>query len=108
MSPASRVESHNSVVWLRTGVSSGNWPTNILKSRKYRAHHLKARMLGVSGTPVSDAVGKLRDLGDRPGDKDKNSNLFGLGFLQYVSFLGWLVMPSRFRSMCSLLTVPCD
>src|SRR5712671_3230003 len=26
-------------------------------------------MLGVSGTPVLDAVGKLRDLGDRPGDK---------------------------------------
>jgi len=69
MSPASRVESHNLVVWLRTGVSSGNQPTNILKSRKYRAHRLKARTLGVSGTPVSDAVGKLGDLGDRPGDK---------------------------------------
>jgi len=26
-------------------------------------------MLGVSGTPVLDAVGKLGDLGDRPGDK---------------------------------------
>ena len=26
-------------------------------------------MLGVSGTPVSDAVGKLGDLGDRPSDK---------------------------------------
>jgi len=26
-------------------------------------------MLGVSGTPVSDAMGKLGDLGDRPGDK---------------------------------------
>ena len=69
MSLASRVESHDSVVWLRTGVSSGNRPTNILKSRKYRAHHLKARTLGVSGTPVSDAVGKSGDLGDRPGDK---------------------------------------
>src|SRR5882672_3997728 len=26
-------------------------------------------MLGVSGTPVLDVVGKLGDLGDRPGDK---------------------------------------
>ena len=26
-------------------------------------------MLGVSGTPVLDAVGKLGDLGDRPSDK---------------------------------------
>jgi len=26
-------------------------------------------MLGVSGTPVLDAVGKSGDLGDRPGDK---------------------------------------
>jgi len=26
-------------------------------------------MLGVSGTPVLDAVGKLRDLGDHPNDK---------------------------------------
>ena len=26
-------------------------------------------MLGVSGTPVLDAVGKLRDLGDRLSDK---------------------------------------
>ena len=26
-------------------------------------------MLGVSGTPVLDAVGKLGDLGDRPNDK---------------------------------------
>src|SRR5712671_760910 len=69
MSPASRVESHNLVVWLRTGVSSGNRPTNILKSRKYCAHHLKARMLGVSGTPVSGAVGKLGDLRDRSSDK---------------------------------------
>src|SRR5712671_3409400 len=59
LSLASRVESHDSVVWLRTGVSSGNQPTNVLKSRKYRAHRLKARMLGVSGTPVSDAVGSL-------------------------------------------------
>ena len=65
-------------------------------------------MLGVSGTPVSDAVGKLGDLGDCLSDKVKNSNLFGLGPLQYVSFYGWLVMPSRFRSMCSLLTVPYD
>ena len=65
-------------------------------------------MLGVSGTPVSDAVGKLGDLGDRLGDKIKNSNLSGLGSRQYVSFYGWLVMPSRFRSMLSLLTVPYD
>ena len=71
MSPASRVESHDLVVWLWTGVSSGNWPTNVLKSRKYRAYRLKARMLGVSRTPVSDAVGKLGDLGDRLGDKIK-------------------------------------
>jgi len=28
-------------------------------------------MLGVSGMPVSGAVGKLRDLGDHPGDKIK-------------------------------------
>jgi len=28
-------------------------------------------MLGVSGTPVLDAVGKSGDLGDRPGDKIK-------------------------------------
>ena len=69
MSPASRVESHDSVVWLRTGVSSGNRPINVLKSRKYHAYRLKARTLGVSGTPVSDAVGKLGDLGDHPGDK---------------------------------------
>jgi len=34
-----------------------------------RAHRQKARMLGVSGTPVSDAVGKLGDLGDRLSDK---------------------------------------
>jgi len=26
-------------------------------------------MLGASGTPVLDAVGKLGDLGDRPSDK---------------------------------------
>jgi len=65
-------------------------------------------MLGVSGTPVSDAMGKLRDLGDRPGDKIKTLNLSGLGSLQYVSFYGWLVMPSRFRSMLSLLTDPYD
>src|SRR5882757_6355997 len=69
MSPASRVESHDLVVWLQTGVSSGNRPTNILKSRKYCAHRLKARTLGVSGTPVSGAVGKLGDLGDRSSDK---------------------------------------
>jgi len=69
LSPASRVESHDLVVWLRTGVSSRNRPTNVLKSRKYCAHRLKARTLGVSGTPVSDAMGKLGDLGDRPGDK---------------------------------------
>src|SRR5712675_3564243 len=69
MSPASRVESHNLVVWLRTGVSSENRPTFVLKSRKYRAYRLKARTLGVFGMPVSDAVGKLGDLGDRPGDK---------------------------------------
>src|SRR5712671_7369742 len=37
--------------------------------RKCRAHRLKARMLGVSGTPVLDAMGKLGDLGDRPSDK---------------------------------------
>ena len=69
LSPASRVESHDLVVWLWTGVSSGNRPTNVLKSRKYRAHRLKARTLGVSGTPVSDAVGKLGDLRDRSSDK---------------------------------------
>src|SRR5712671_6757588 len=69
LSLASRVESHDSVVWLRTGVSSGNRPTNVLKSRKCHMHRLKARTLGASGTPVSDAVGKLGDLGDRPGDK---------------------------------------
>ena len=108
MSLASRVESHDLVVWLRTGVSSGNQPTNVLKSRKYCAHRLKARMLGVSGMPVSGAVGKLGDLGDRLGDKDKNSNLSGLGSRLYVSFYGWLVMPSRFRSMLSLLTDPYD
>jgi len=56
-------------------------------------------MLGVSGMPVSGAVGKLGDLGDRLGDKDKNSNLSGLGSRLYVSFYGWLVMPSRFRTM---------
>jgi len=39
LSLASRVESHDLVVWLRTGVSSGNRPTKVLKSRKYRAHH---------------------------------------------------------------------
>ena len=38
VSPASRVESHDSVVWLQTGVSSGNWPMFVLKSRKYCAH----------------------------------------------------------------------
>ena len=69
LSPASRVENHIAVVWLWTGVSSGNWPTNVLKSRKYCVHRLKARMLGVSGMPVSDAVGKLRDLGDRLSNK---------------------------------------
>src|SRR5712672_1329224 len=37
--------------------------------RKYCEHRWKARMLGVSGTPVLDAVGKLGDLGDRPNDK---------------------------------------
>src|SRR5712671_2948207 len=37
--------------------------------RKCRAHRQKARMLGVSGTPVLDAVGKLGDLGDRLSDK---------------------------------------
>src|SRR5712671_3976804 len=69
LSPASRVESHDLVVWLWTGVSSRNRPTNVLKSRKYCAHRLKARTLGVSGTPVSDAMGKLGDLRDCPGDK---------------------------------------
>ena len=69
LSLASRVESHIPMAWLWTGVSSGNWPTNVLKSRKYHAHCLKARMLGVSGTPVLGAVGKLGDLGDRPSDK---------------------------------------
>ena len=34
VSLASRVESHNSVVWLRTGVSSGNWPTFDTKKQK--------------------------------------------------------------------------
>jgi len=36
--PASRVESHGLVVWLRTGVSSGNRPTFVLKDRKCRVH----------------------------------------------------------------------
>src|SRR5712671_5272206 len=38
MSPASRVASHNSMAWLQTGVSSGNWPMFVTKSRKHRAH----------------------------------------------------------------------
>jgi len=38
LSPASRVESHDLVVWLQTGVSSGNWPMFHTKSRKYRVH----------------------------------------------------------------------
>jgi len=38
MSPASRVASHNAMTWLRTGVSSGNWPMFVTKSRKYHAH----------------------------------------------------------------------
>jgi len=41
----------------------------VLKSRKYHAHHLKARTLEVSRIPVSDAMGKLGDLGDCLGDK---------------------------------------
>ena len=41
----------------------------VLKSRKYRAYRLKARTLGVFGMPVLDAVRKLGDLGDHPGDK---------------------------------------
>jgi len=35
-------------------------------------------MLGVSGTPVLDAVGKLGDLGDRPSDKCTLSSMYGL------------------------------
>src|SRR5712675_603438 len=69
VSPASRVESHNLVVWLRTGVSSENQPTFVLKSRKYCAYRLKARTLGVFEMPVLDAVRKLGDLGDHPGNK---------------------------------------
>jgi len=57
------------VARLQTGVSSGNRPTFVLKSRKYCVHRLKARMLGVSGMPVSDAMGKLGDLRDHLSDK---------------------------------------
>jgi len=32
VSPASRVEGHDSMVWLRTGVSSGNRPTNVIEN----------------------------------------------------------------------------
>ena len=35
-------------------------------------------MLGVSGTPVLDAVGKLGDLGDRLSDKCMLSPTYGL------------------------------
>ena len=35
-------------------------------------------MLGVSGTPVLDAVGKLGDLGDRSSDKCTFSLAYGL------------------------------
>src|SRR5882672_2024931 len=39
LSPASRVANHGSVVWLRTGVSSGNRPMfGTKKYRKYRFH----------------------------------------------------------------------
>jgi len=35
-------------------------------------------MLGVSGTPVLDAVGKLRDLGDRLSNKRTLYSRYGL------------------------------
>src|SRR5712671_4062134 len=67
MSPASRVANRNSMVWLRTGVSSGNQPRFVIKSRKYHAH-----LEGPVGTEYLEDValeqrGKVRGSWRSPG-----------------------------------------
>ena len=60
-------------------------------------------MLGVSGTPVLDAVGKSGGLGDWPDDKLR-FYLIVIWSLLYVALSGWLLMPSCFRSLLPCLS----
>src|SRR5712671_1564634 len=63
-------------------------------------------MLGVSGTPVSDAVGKLGDLGDRPSDKIRT--LICLDWDPYSMFPFWDgLWCHRVSYLCYPLTTVC-
>jgi len=67
MSLASRVANHDSMVWLRTGVSSGNRPTIGTKMQENTTCALEGPC--VDRVPLWSGVGKPGDLGDRPADK---------------------------------------
>jgi len=71
LSPASRVGSHNSMAWLRTGVSSGNRPIVGTKNAENTARALEGPCVDrvPRGVLLWSSVGKPGDLGDRPADK---------------------------------------
>src|SRR5712675_1115588 len=71
MSLASRVADHGSVVWLRTGVSSGNRPMFGTKNAENATRVLEGPCVDrvPQEVPLWSGVGKSGDLGDRPADK---------------------------------------
>jgi len=71
MLPASRVANHDSTVWLRTGVSSGNWPMFGTKMKKIPLAFWRVpAWTEYLEECCSGAVwGKSGNLGDRPADK---------------------------------------
>src|SRR5712671_1069937 len=71
MSPASRVANHGSMVWLWTGVSSGNRPMFGTKNTENTARALEGPCVDrvPRGVPLWSGMGKPGDLGDHPADK---------------------------------------
>jgi len=69
MSPASRVANHGSVVWLWTGVSSGNQPLLEKENRKCRACLEDPPWFVCLGVCLSGRMGKSRCRGGCPDDK---------------------------------------
>jgi len=71
LSPASRVVNHDSVVWLRTGVSSGNRPMFRTKNAENTARVLEGPCVDrvPRGEPLWSGMGESGDLGDCPADK---------------------------------------
>src|SRR5712671_4095076 len=101
MSPASRVANHGSVVWLRTGVSSGNRPVLKKENRKCRACLEDPPWFVCLGVCLSVRMGKSRCRRGCPGDKIK-SRIVGSAVCLSLTFVVVYIF-----DLCFLLCTVC-